>query len=137
MPDTNGKPLAEILSGANASDVMQLLPLLDAIPPIRGLRGHPLQRPRIVYADRGYDSKRHPRSLRDRDIEPLIVTRRAGRGSDFGKYRCVVERANAWLGHVRRLRIRFAHRADIHGASVKLGCRLICWNTLWRANESL
>lgn len=81
-----------------------------------------------------------PSDIQDRyviAIEPLIVTRRAGRGSDFGKYRCVVERANAWLDRVRRLRIRFAHRADIHGASVKLGCRLICWNTLRRANESL
>ncbi|MBU9598276.1 IS5/IS1182 family transposase, partial [Burkholderia contaminans] len=28
-------------------------------------------------------------------------------------------------------------RADIHGAFLKLGCCLICWNTLRRADQSL
>jgi IS5 family transposase len=73
-----------------------LLPLIDAIPPIRGLRGHPLQRPRVVYADRGYDSERHRRALRDRGIEPVIAKRRTEHGSGLGKYRWVV-RTHAWL----------------------------------------
>jgi transposase len=113
-----------------------LLPLIDAIPPIRGLRGHPLQRPRVVYADRGYDSERHRRALRDRGIEPVIAKRRTEHGSGLGKYRWVVERTHAWLHHFRRLRIRFERRADIHGAFLKLGCCLICWNTLRRADQS-
>ena len=44
-----------ILSGGHRNDVTQLLPRLDAIPPIRGLRGQPRRRPGKVYADRGYD----------------------------------------------------------------------------------
>ncbi|PRH39968.1 transposase, partial [Burkholderia vietnamiensis] len=52
-------------------------------------------------------------------------------------YRWVVERTHAWLHHFRRLRIRFERRADIHGAFLKLGCCLICWNTLRRADQSL
>jgi hypothetical protein len=32
--------------------LMEPLPLIDAIPPIRGLRGRPKQRPRTVFADR-------------------------------------------------------------------------------------
>jgi hypothetical protein len=44
------------------------VPLIDAIPPIRGLRGHPLQRPRVICADRGYNSERHQRALRNRGI---------------------------------------------------------------------
>jgi hypothetical protein len=40
VTDANGTPLAAILTGANVNDVAQLLPLIDAIPPIRGLRGH-------------------------------------------------------------------------------------------------
>ncbi|RQS41463.1 IS4/IS5 family transposase [Burkholderia sp. Bp8986] len=63
VTDANGTPLAAILTGANVSDVTQLLPLIDAIPPIRRLRGHPLSRPRVVYADRGYDSERHRRCV--------------------------------------------------------------------------
>ncbi len=88
-------PLAAILTGANVNDVTQLLPLIDAIPPIRGLRGHPLRRPRVVYADRGYDSERHRRALRDRGIEPVIAKRRTEHGSGLGKYRRVVERTHA------------------------------------------
>ncbi|ONZ43248.1 IS5 family transposase [Burkholderia cenocepacia] len=137
VTDANGTPLAAILTGANVHDVTQLLPLIDAIPPIRGLRGHPLQRPRVVYADRGYDSERHRRALRDRGIEPVIAKRRTEHGSGLGKYRWVVERTHAWLRHFRRLRIRFERRADIHGAFLKLGCCLICWNTLRRADQSL
>lgn len=47
-------PARLTLTGGNRHDVTQLLPLLDAIPPIRGLRGHPRTRPRSLFADRGY-----------------------------------------------------------------------------------
>ncbi|WGS46066.1 IS5 family transposase [Burkholderia sp. JSH-S8] len=135
--DANGTPLAATLTGANVNDVTQLLPLIDAIPPIRGLRGHPLQRSRAVYADRGYDSERHRRALRDRGIEPVIAKRRTEHGSGLGKYRWLVERTHTWLHHFRRLRICFERRADIHGALLKLGCCLICWNTLRRPQQPL
>ncbi|EXJ01749.1 transposase [Burkholderia pseudomallei MSHR6137] len=137
VTDANGTPLAAILIGANVNDVTQLLPLIDSIPPIRGLRGHPLHRPRVVYADHGYDSERHRQALRNRGIEPVIAKRRTEHGSGLGKCRWVVERTHAWLHHFRRLRIRFERRADIHGAFLKLGCCLICWNTLRRAEQSL
>ncbi|WP_232435613.1 IS5 family transposase [Burkholderia ubonensis] len=135
--EADGTPLAAILTGTNVNDVAQLLPLIDAIPPIRGLRGHPLQRPRVVYADRGYDSERHRRALRDRGIEPVIAKRRTEHGSGLSKYRWVVERTHAWLHHFRHLRIRFERRADIHCAFLNLGCCLICWNTLRRAQQPL
>ncbi|MCA8306836.1 IS5 family transposase [Burkholderia seminalis] len=137
VTDANGTPLAAIRTGANVHDVTQLLPLIDAIPPIRGLRGHSLQRSRVVYADRGYHSERHRRALRDRRIEPVIAKRRTQHGSGLGKYRWVVECTHAWLHHFRRLRIRFERRADIHGAFLKLGWCLICWNTLRRAEQPL
>ncbi|MEX3630338.1 MAG: IS5/IS1182 family transposase, partial [Burkholderia sp.] len=31
----------------------------------------------------------------------------------------------------------FERRADIHGAFLKLGCCLICWNTLQQTQKSL
>lgn len=36
---------------------------LDAIPPIRGARGRPLQRSKVIYADRDYDSDQHRQRL--------------------------------------------------------------------------
>jgi hypothetical protein len=46
-----GIPLAVILTGGNRNDVIPLIPLLEAIPKIRGTRGRPAQRPRRVYGD--------------------------------------------------------------------------------------
>ncbi|AEI81685.1 hypothetical protein CNE_BB1p02610 (plasmid) [Cupriavidus necator N-1] len=34
----------------------------------------------------------------------------------------MVERTHAWFHKLRRLRIRFERRADIHEAFLKLGC---------------
>lgn len=53
--DRHGTPLAATLTSGNLHDVTQLLPLLDAVPPIRGTRGRPRRKPRRLYADRGYD----------------------------------------------------------------------------------
>src|SRR5476649_647199 len=134
--DANWVPLAIILTGANRHDVTQLLPLIDAIPVIRGIRGRPLQKPQVVYADRGYDSEAHRRRLCERGIKPVLAKRRTEHGSGLGKYRWVVERTHAWLHNFRRLRIRFERRADIHEAFLKLGCSLVCWNIFKRTEQS-
>jgi len=136
LVDANGVPISAILTGANRNDVTQLLPLVDAIPPIRGVRGRPLQKPKVIYADRGYDSEPHRQKLRERGIKPVIAKRRTEHGSGLGKFRWVVERTHAWLHNFRRLRIRFERRADIHEAFLKLGCSLVCWNIFRRAEPS-
>ncbi|MEX3954276.1 IS5 family transposase [Paraburkholderia sp. EG287B] len=136
LVDANGVPISAILTGANRNDVTQLLPLIDAIPPIRGVRGRPLRKPKVIYADRGYDSEPHRERLRARGIEPVIARRRTEHGSGLGKFRWVVERTHAWLHNFRRLRIRFERRADIHEAFLKLGCSLVCWNIFRRAEQS-
>lgn len=51
---------------------------------------------RVINADRGYDSERHRRALRNRGIEPVMAEHGTEHGSDLGKYRWVVERAHAW-----------------------------------------
>ena len=126
-------PVSVTLTGANRNDVTQLLPLVDAIAPIRGTRGRPLRKPKVIYADRGYDSESHRERLRDRGIKPVIAKRRTEHGSGLGKFRWVVDRTHSWLHNFRRLRIRFDRRADIHEAFLKLACSLVCWNTLKRA----
>ena len=55
ITDAGGIPLAATLTGGNRHDVTQLIPLIEAIPPVRGCRGPPQRRPVQVFADRGYD----------------------------------------------------------------------------------
>ena len=56
---TDGKrvPLAVTLTGGNRNDVTQLLPLIEAIPPVVGRRGRPRRRPVKVFADRACDHR--------------------------------------------------------------------------------
>jgi len=124
-------PLAARLTGANAHDVTQLLPLVEAIPPVRGKPGRPRRRPAEVIGDRAYDSEPHRRCLRALGIEPSLAKRRTEHGSGLGVYRWVVERTLSWLHQNRRLRVRYERRADIHEAFLILGCALICWNVAW------
>ncbi|XNL82247.1 hypothetical protein K8Z49_01905 [Actinomadura madurae] len=52
MTDRNGTPLLS-LTGGNRNDVTQLMPLLEAVPPVRGRIGRPRRRPERLLADRG------------------------------------------------------------------------------------
>ncbi len=136
LVDANGVPVSVILTGANRNDVTQLLPLVDAIAPIRGTRGRPLRKPKVIYGDRGYDSDAHRQRLRDRGIRPVIARRRTEHGSGLGKFRWVVERTHSWLHNFRRLRIRFDRRSDIHEAFLKFACSLVCWSIFKRAESA-
>ncbi len=127
VTDAAGVPLAATLTGANAHDVTQLLPVVDAIRPVRGRPGHPQCRPARLYGDRAYDSRGHRAALRARQIRPFLAKRGVAHGSGLGRFRWVVERTFGWLHQFRRLRVRFDRRADIHEALLRLGCALICW----------
>ena len=104
----------------------QLIPLVEAIPPIAGKVGHPVQRPEELFADRAYDSNPHRQQLVHRGIEPTIAERNTEHGSGLGIFRWVIERTISWLHQFRRLRIRYERRADIHMAFLTLGCIVIC-----------
>jgi len=123
-------PLATILTGANAHDVTQLKPLVEAIPAVRGKVGHPRQRPDRVQADRAYDSETHRAWLRHLGIEPLLAKRNTPHGSGLGVYRWVVERTLAWLHQFRRLRCRYERTPEMHQAFMSLACGLICYRLL-------
>ncbi len=134
ITDAGGIPLAVILTGGNRNDVTQLIPLLDKIPPIRGVRGTPRRRPRRVYADRGYDHDKYRRLVRERGITPVIARRGVPHGSNLGQLRWVIERTIGWLHQFKRLRTRYEHRADIHEAFLSLACAIICLRTLHNSN---
>jgi transposase len=108
------------------------MPLLNAVPPIRGRVGRPRRKPRMLVADRGYDHDRYRRLLRARGIRPVIAGRGVAHGLGLGRWRWPVERTIAWLHQYRRLRVRWERRADIHHALLKLACCLICWRHLQR-----
>ncbi|WUC84029.1 IS5 family transposase [Streptomyces sp. NBC_00536] len=130
ITDAIGIPLAVTLTGSNRNDVTQLIPLLEAVPPVRGKRGRPRRRPDVVLADRGYDHDKYRRLVRKLGVRPLVARRGAEHGSGLGTQRWVVERAFAHLHWFRRLRIRWEVRDDIHEAFLTLGCPLICWRRL-------
>ena len=119
-----------ILTGANRHDSTQLIPLVNAIPPIRGKVGAPLRKPGCVVGDRGYDSDEHRMTLSCRDIPTRIARRRTPHGSGLGKVRWPVERTISWLHQFKRLRVRYDRRAEIHEAFMDLACSMICWRTL-------
>ena len=130
ITDAGGVPLAVRLTGGNRNDVTQLLPLIDAIPPIRGKPGRPRRKPGNLLADRGYDHDKYRIQVRERGIHPAIARRGTAHGSGLGALRWVVEQTISHLHGFRRLRIRWEIRDDIHEAFMTLACALICWRRL-------
>jgi hypothetical protein len=130
LTDAGGVPLVCTLTGANRHDVTQLIPMVDAIPPIGGKVGAPLRRPEALLADRAYDSQPHRDELRARGITPYIARRNTQNGSGLGTVRYFIEQTISLLHQLRRLRTRFDKRDDIHEAFMSLGCIVICWRRL-------
>lgn len=126
VTDAQGIPLATTLTGANAHDVTQLVPLVDSIPPVRGKPGHPRHRPERVQADRAYDSDPHRRELRRRKIEPVLARRNTEHGSGLGVFRWVVERTLSWQHQFRKLRLRTERYAEMHEALMLLASAVVC-----------
>jgi hypothetical protein len=130
ITDGGGIPLAVTLTGGNRNDITQLIPLIEAIPAVRGRRGRPRRRPGKVFADRGYDHDTYRAQVKAKGIRPVIACRGVPHGSGLGVYRYVVEQAIALLHWFRRLRIHWEIRDDIHEAFLTLGCAIICWRRL-------
>lgn len=118
------------MTRANEDDRKQLIPMIDAVPPVAGKVGAPKRRADYLLADRGYDSDPHRRQLRARGIEPVIARRNTGHGSGLGKFRWPVERTISWLHQFRRLRSRWEKLSAMHDAFLRLGCAMICFRLL-------
>jgi transposase len=65
----HGNPLAAETTAANVNDITRFVSLVDAVPAIRGRRGRPRRRPKSVYGDRAYHSRRSRLELRRRAIK--------------------------------------------------------------------
>ena len=133
LVDATGIPLAWKLTGGNRNDITQLIPLVEAVPAVRGQVGRPRRRPERVTADRAYDHRPQRRELRRRGIKPEIARRQTEHGSGLGRYRWVVERTFAWLHQFKRLLVRYDRRGEIHEAFLALGCCIVCFRRLRRS----
>ncbi|WP_285491685.1 IS5 family transposase [Amycolatopsis taiwanensis] len=130
ITEGHGIPLQVSLTGGNRNDVTQLMPLIEAVPPVSGRRGRPRRRPDTVFADRAYDHDKYRKQVQAVGITPIIARRGAAHGSGLGQYRWVVEQTFALLHWFRRLRIRWEVRDDIHEAFLRLGCAIICFRRM-------
>jgi transposase len=106
---------------------------VDAWPAIGGRPGRPVRRPGLIQGDRGYDSNKHRTALAARGIATVLARRKTPHGSGLGRTRWYVERTIAWLHRFRRLAVRYERLPEIHEALLSLGCALICFKQLQRA----
>ncbi len=95
--------------------------------------GRPRKRPDRLIADRAYDSNAARALLVRRGIEPIIPARTNNRqtthqdGRRLRRYRrrWIIERTIGWLGHFRRLTVRYDRLLETYGGFFHLGCALI------------
>jgi IS5 family transposase len=85
---------------------------------------------RQLHADRAYDHRRYRAELRGRGTRPRIARRRIESSARLGRHRWRIERTGAWLGGLRRLRIRYEHCSERFYALAMLACSIICFNAL-------
>lgn len=114
-------------------DSKMLEAVLDDVPYIRSGRvGRPRRRPYKVHADKGYDAERCREAIRRRNGVPRIARRGVESSQRLGRHRWKVERTLSWLNRLRRLKVRYERRDDIHLAFVRLGCALVTFNQVQR-----
>ena len=123
MTTPDGIPLAATITGAAVHDVLQMLPLVVwKYPRVGGLRGRPLERPRRVTADKGYDSAAVRHLLGWLGVEPRIA-RHGEQG--FGAGRWSMERTLSRLKQYRRLCLRWDGTVAIYEAFLYMAFILI------------
>jgi transposase len=130
ITEAHGIPLQVSMTGDNRNDVTQLMPLIEAIPTVRGRRGRPRRRPDAIYADRGYDHDTYREQVRAVAITRSSPGRGEEQGSGLRVYRWVVEQRFALLRWFRRHRVRWEIRDDVHEAFLRLACAIICFRRL-------
>lgn len=134
--------MSVVLTGGQAGDNPQLLPVLDGIRVARTGPGRPRTRPQAVITDKAYSHPSTRRQLRRRKVRFISperldqAARRAAKGSRGGRPtgfdeelyrgRNVIERCFNRLKQFRDLATRYAKRAAYYLAEV-----LIAATVLW------
>lgn len=131
--DGEGVPLGVCLSAASPAEIRLAPQALKTVAVPRRGRGRPRQRMVRLIADRAYDGDAFRRHLAGRGIE-LVCPHRANRtrphtqdGRALRRYRrrWKIERTIAWLGHFRRLVVRYERQTSVFLAFLYFACALI------------
>ncbi|MGX4731470.1 IS5 family transposase [Kitasatospora griseola] len=130
LAERTGLPLSLAVSGANLHDSQALIPLVEAIPPIRSRCGPRRRRPGRLHGDKAYDHRFIRSYLRRRQIPARIARRGVESSQRLGRHRWVIERTVAWFGAFRRLHRRYERKADHFAAFASIAAALICTRRL-------
>ena len=122
VADGKGIPLAVTLHGAGPHEQMLIQTTLERLP----------HKPERLIGDKAYDSKRLRMDLKNRGINLIVPPRKCtsskvqdGRMLRRNKHRWKIERTMSWLGHYRRLVIRWEVNPKMYQAFVHIACALI------------
>ena len=133
VADGAGLPLGSALAAASPGEVTLVEQTLQAIAVPRSGPGRPRQKPDRLIGDKAYDSDPLRARLAQRGIA-LISPHRTNRvkpptqdGRPLRRYRrrWKIERLFAWLGHYRRLVIRYEYLPRMYGAFFHVACAMI------------
>jgi transposase len=122
------------LDAASPAEVTLLETTLDTVAVGRpGKPGRPRKRPERLRADRGDESTPLRARLARRGFAPMIPARRNHKhathrdGRQLRRYRrrWLIERTFAWLGHFRRLVVRYERLITTSAGFVHLACALL------------
>lgn len=132
--DGGGTPLGSHLDSASPAEVKLLEQTIEAISvPKKHQKGRPRKKPGRIIMDRAYDSNPLRERLAQRGIEPIIPARRNNKkathqdGRKLRRYRrrWIVERTFAWLGHFRRLVVRYERLIETYAGLFHLACAML------------
>ncbi|TDC81361.1 IS5 family transposase [Micromonospora sp. KC606] len=128
--DRTGLPLTVLTSAANTHDSQLLLPLLDAVAPVRGRRGRPRHRPDKLHADKAYDQPALRQPVAAWGIRVRIARKDVEPSTRLGRHRWIVESCLSWLMRNRRIVRRYERYADHFDAFAVIAATLVCWRRL-------
>jgi transposase len=131
--DGQGIPLGNLLDSASPAEVTLLEPTLDTMAVPRNGPGRPRKNPERGIYDKAGDSDAWRKRLTKRGMELICPHRRHrvkpprqdGRKLRRYKRRWKVERTFAWLGHFRRLVVRWERHLTMYQALFHVACLLI------------
>lgn len=119
-----------LISAANTPDAALALPLLDAVPAVRGRVGRPRRRPGKLHADKAYDQRWLRHAIARRGIRVRIARKKVESSTRLGRHRWVIERTVSWLVNHRRLARRYERLADHFTAFATIAAVLVCHQRL-------
>lgn len=124
--ERTGLPIPLAVSGANLHDSQALIPLLEAVPPIRSRHGPRRRRPGKLHGDKAYDHRFIRSYLRRRQITHRIARRGTESSAHLGHHRWVIGRTVPRPGGFRRLHHRYERKADHFAAFATIAATFIC-----------